>query len=85
MKKDFRSTSRSIHRRIAYLVAAWILVLQFFADRTIATERVKGPQKKYSAIEKTEKPALKKTELPAELVAIDAYANKRGIQYITFH
>lgn len=63
------STSHS--RRIALLVAIWIILLQVFADRTIATERTKNTTQKFSATQKVEKPTLKKVDLPPELAEIE--------------
>jgi outer membrane lipoprotein carrier protein len=68
MMKVPKMLSRSFARRTAFIFAVLILLFQVFADRTIANDRAKNAAKSFPA---TEKPSLKKADVPAELIAIE--------------
>lgn len=75
--------SKSFARRTAVLFALWVIVLQIFADRTIATERTRDVTKKPKSTPpaKVEKPAVKTVDVPAELLEIEKkYVNAKTLE-----
>jgi outer membrane lipoprotein carrier protein len=67
-----RSRLKSASRRIGTLSVLSLLLLQGFADLTIAKEKAKAAPKKFSATEKVAKqPVLPKAVLPQELVEVE--------------